>query len=186
LANDASTVLTNCMPNKTSIEYVDYSSNPIYATYTFNDEITGEEKTKRGHHCVHWDTTCEGCYAEAWNLRFGTGLKFKAQNTKLIKFGLKVKELDDLIKLDRRLKQRNQWATCFLGDMTDVFQKGIPEYFLDETFKVLVTLERIIMYIFTKRADRLVAYTEKARLHHGPASLVLYLRWHPGESKGTS
>lgn len=143
------------MPQKTSIEYVDYSTNPIHATY-YDPE---KKEIKRGHHCVHWDTTCEGCYAEAINIRFGTGLRFTAQNTSKIQFVCNIRELEALHKLDARLMAQRQWATCFVGDMTDLFQDGVRDFFLDECFKTFVLLRRIILYIFTKRADRLLAYT---------------------------
>jgi protein gp37 len=143
------------MPNKTSIEYVGYTSNPIYATFT--DPATG--KTKRGHHCVKISKGCVNCYAEAWNTFRGTGLDFSTQSTAKIQFAINVKELEALVSLDRRLQKKGETARCFLGDMTDIFQKDVPKHFLDMVFGYLGQLKALTVMIFTKRADRMAEYS---------------------------
>lgn len=74
------------MPNKTNIEWTDYSSNPLY--------VTVKETGKRGWHCDKPSAGCGHCYSETLNKRFGTGLAFKASNAEMLDFHLSENELD--------------------------------------------------------------------------------------------
>lgn len=136
------------MPNKTSIEWTDYTSNPIYAINT----ATG----KRGHHCVHVNTLCVHCYAESLNLRWGTGLRFIAQNSDKVHFALSLKELDELSRLDARLQKKGETARVFMFDMTDIGLKIIPRHFLFEVLDRIATFRALTVQLLTKRSHELL------------------------------
>lgn len=135
------------MPNKTAIEWTDYSSNPIYAY--------DRQTNKRGWHCVHVSEGCRNCYAEAINKRFGTGLAYEAQNTSKVEFRLSPKELDGL----RSLAKNHPGAKVFLGDMLDLFQPAISDALLNELFSgTLEILSMLTFQILTKHAQRMNDY----------------------------
>ena len=56
------------MPNRTPIEWADYSSNPVKARH----RATG----KQGWACVRVSDGCLRCYAATLNRRLGTGLDY--------------------------------------------------------------------------------------------------------------
>jgi len=131
------------MPNKSSIEWTDYTSNPVYAINI--------ETGKRGHHCVHKNPLCENCYAEAINLLWGTGLRFIAQNGDKVRFALSEKELDELSKLDARLLRKGEAAKVFMFDMTDIGLPGIPRAFIFEVLDRIATFKALTVQLLTKR-----------------------------------
>jgi protein gp37 len=136
------------MPNKTKIEWTDWSSNPLYAV----DIETG----KRGWHCVHASDGCRHCYAEAINKRFGTGLSYTAQNDSKVRFELSMKECDALLMLDKKLNRQGVTEKVFVGDMLDVFYKNVPDRLIIELYKCFVRCQNLQIQILTKRADRLL------------------------------
>ncbi len=138
------------MPNKTPIEWTDYTSNPIY--------VTTKDSGKRGWHCDKPSAGCGHCYAETLNKRFGTGLAFIEKNADQLDFHLNEKELLDIIKLNQRLAKKNETAKLFLCDMTDLFLKDYPDEFLDKIFAVMVLCQNITFQILTKRVGRLEEY----------------------------
>jgi protein gp37 len=62
------------MSDRSAIEWCDASWNPIRA----RNLATG----KLGWHCEHVTEACRNCYAEAINRRLGTGLDFKARQSR--------------------------------------------------------------------------------------------------------
>lgn len=138
------------MPNKTSIEWTDYSSNPIFA---YNPTTN-----KRGWHCVHVSDGCRNCYAEAINRRFGTGLDYTKQNTDKIEFRLSEKECDAL----KRLTFRVPGVRVFIGDMLDIFQPDISDDLLNHLFSGCLELcdRSSILQILTKHPARMRRYLE--------------------------
>lgn len=138
------------MPNKTSIEWCDYSSNPIYAY--------DRQTNKRGWHCVHVSEGCRNCYAEAINWRFGTGLDYAKQNTNRIEFRLNEKECEVLKKLTFKIPG----VRVFIGDMLDIFQPAISDDLLNHLFSGCLELcdSRSVLQILTKHPARMRRYLE--------------------------
>lgn len=138
------------MPNKTSIEWTDYSSNPIFAY--------DRQTNKRGWHCVHVSDGCRNCYAEAINRRFGTGLEYTKQNTEKIEFRLSEKECGALKKLTFKVPG----VRVFIGDMLDIFQPAISDDLLNQLFSGCLELcdSRSILQILTKHTARMRRYLE--------------------------
>ncbi len=138
------------MPNKTAIEWTDYSSNPIFAY----DPVAN----KRGWHCVHVSEGCRNCYAEAINKRFGTGLEYSAQNTSKVEFRISEKECNALKRLTFRVPD----VKVFIGDMLDIFQPAISDDLLNRLFSGCLELcnRRSILQILTKHPARMRRYLE--------------------------
>lgn len=134
--------------NKTTIEWTDFSSNPIYAV--------DRESGTRGHHCVKVSAGCAHCYAEKLNMtaRFGgTGLAYVAKNTERVEFKLNHAELESWT---RRVKP----AKVFIGDMTDIFQEAVPDDFLHAIFHAIE--ESVLTFqLLTKRPERLARWCEE-------------------------
>lgn len=141
------------MPNKTPIEYADYTSNPIYARH--------RETGKRGWFCVHASEGCRRCYAEALNKRWGNGLAFIGSNSFNAVFGVSLKELDALAALDARLVKKGEAAVVFVGDMLDIFYPGVSDALLDQVFGYLDALKALTVLVLTKRAGRQRSYLTK-------------------------
>lgn len=93
---------------KTKIEWCSHTSNPLRAVSL--------ETGKRGWACIKRGAGCLHCYAERINLRFGTGLRFTAENMKLVRFELDEKELGAIHKAKGK--------TVFVGDMCDLWLAG--------------------------------------------------------------
>lgn len=136
------------MPNKTAIEWTDYSSNPIFAY--------DRQTNKRGWACVHVSEGCRNCYAEAINKRFGTGLDYTKQNLPKVEFRLSEKECDAL----KKLTFKQVGVKVFLGDMLDLFQPAISDDLLNRLFSDCLELcdSRSVLQILTKHSGRMREY----------------------------
>lgn len=135
--------------HRTSIEwthvpsYIGATLNPIRA----RDRSTG----KIGWFCVHASDGCKNCYAEALNRRFGTGIDFKAQNRGRVELFLDEKTLL------RPLKWKQPHA-IFVCDMTDIFEEGVPDEWIDKIFAMMALCPQHIFFVLTKRVRRMRDY----------------------------
>lgn len=132
------------MPNKSPIEWTDYTSNAIYAV----NIKTG----KRGHMCTKPGPGCTNCYAEAINLRFGNGLRFHHASLDKVEFQINFKELRDILRIKKP-------SRIFVGDMTDIFQERISTDFIMFILATAAICPRHTFQLLTKRPERL------SRLH---------------------
>jgi protein gp37 len=131
---------------KTSIEWTQYSSNPVYAV----DVETG----KRGWYCSKVSPGCAHCYAERINLRRGTGLEYNDKNIGRIRFLLNQKELDAWIRLKEPSK-------IFIEDMADLFHENMPWDYLDKVFLTMAEANWHIYQILTKRPEIMLRYAQR-------------------------
>lgn len=138
------------MPQKSSIEWTDYTSNAIY--------FVSKDNNKRGWFCAHVSEGCRNCYAEVLNKRFGNKLDFKASNAKFVKPVLNEKELTEIIKLNTRLGKKCKTAKMFPFDMTDLFLNIIPDEMRDTFFAVVALCDNITFQVLTKRAKEMRDY----------------------------
>ncbi len=112
---------------KTTIEYTDEVSNPLFA------RPIGDEKVKIGTFCEKPDKdgTCENCWAETLNLRFGNKLTFDKANRSKIEWIYKEKPMQRLRSLnaDKRESERNPGnpLMVFCCDTFDLFQPSISD-----------------------------------------------------------
>ncbi len=151
------------MPNKTSIEWTDYTSNPI----RFIDKRTG----KTIHFCIHKSAGCLNCYSEAYTHRFGGGtdgdgnkvvaLEYITQNAEFVEAVLNEKELQKIIKLNNRLAKAGETARMFPFDMTDLFLHLIPDEMIDKFFATAALCPQITFQVLTKRPERMLEYFRK-------------------------
>jgi protein gp37 len=140
------------MPQRTAIEWADYSSNPLKAI----DVASG----KRGWHCVKVSTGCANCYAEAINRRFGTGHAYNSLATKAIKFELDEMEIARLRKFKPKgpFKNGRDRPVVFPFDMTDLFQMDVPNAIIDSFIEVVLDREDVDFMVLTKRPGRMRNY----------------------------
>lgn len=112
---------------KTTIEYTDEVSNPLFA------RPIGDETVKIGTFCEKPDAegTCQKCWAEVLNLRFGNKLKFDKSNRSKIEWIYKDKPMQRLRSLnaDKRESERNPGnpLMIFCCDTFDLFQPSISD-----------------------------------------------------------
>jgi protein gp37 len=143
------------MPSKTSIEWTDYSWNPIRAR--------NRETGKVGFHCEHASEGCMaadnavGCYAEVWNFKrkLGTGLPFTRQSRDLVEIEINEKVLQE--PMPRRP------AKIFVCDMTDLFAEFVRTEWIDRIMDRVSERYWITLQFLTKRPERMRDY-----LNHGP------------------
>lgn len=126
--------------NKTSIEWTDYTWNPIHARR--------KNGGKTGNFCTRISPGCLNCYASKINQRWGNGLEYAVPNLPNVNFYLDENELAKPLKLKNPSK-------IFVGDMFDLFHDSIPGEMIAEVLRVAWKLPRHTFQFLTKRADRM-------------------------------
>lgn len=156
------------MANKTSIEWVGkdfqddgtftkgYTSNPIYAINL--------ENGKRGHYCTMVDEECDFCYSQEWNLFRGNGLRYTLENESKVEWILNQNELDAIMKLKGRQR-------IFIGDMTDLFHRTIPEKYVRKVFDVMTYTDHTF-FVLTKRPHNMKPFIEKYLAGRKPQDMM--------------
>ncbi len=160
--------------NKTSIEWTDFTWNPIRAR--FKDDA-GNVLT--GTACTHASPGCVNCYAEVINKRFGTGLPFSVPALQRIEFFIDEKILEAPLR-------RKKPAKIFVGDMFDLFHEAIPTEFLDRVFAVIGLAHWHTFQILTKRAERMRDYktcTEANNVAGRIAEIIIAMRRECGDNR---
>ena len=131
--------------NKTSIEWTEFTANPIRAR--------NHETGKAGHFCEKVSPGCAHCYASEWNeKRYGTGAAFLPANRERVDMYLEEKVLTDI------LKYKGPPAKLFLCDMTDLFAEWVPDDWLDRIFATMALQPRLTFQVLTKRPERMREY----------------------------
>ena len=113
-----------------AIEWTDATWNPV----------TGCRKIRPG---------CKHCYAETFAERF-RGVP-----------GHPYEQGFDLRIWPSRLAHPRSWRTprrIFVNSMSDLFQEGVPDDFIDRVFDVMCGVDRHVYQVLTKRPDRMSAY----------------------------
>jgi protein gp37 len=150
------------MPNKTGIEWADYSSNPVRAQYGSGPyQLTGGHPlVKKGHACVKVSEGCAHCWASMFNVRLGTGLEYTRPNLSKIELLLEEAELARLGKFQPRgpFKNGRDRALVFLGDMTDLFGDWVPFEFQQRIFRTLAERPEVDFMLLTKRPERMLDF----------------------------
>lgn len=118
------------MSKTTKIEWTDKTWNPI----------TGCTKISAG---------CLNCYAEVMSRRLKAMGKDKYKNE--FELTLHPASLEEPLKW---IKPYN----IFVCSMSDLFHKGVPDYFIDKVIDVIIQTPQHNYQILTKRAERMVEY----------------------------
>jgi protein gp37 len=134
-----------------------YSSNPLKVRAI--DPRTG--RLKIYHHCVKQGPECTNCYAEALNLRWGTGRTYTAANDSQVEWLLDEREFVAWAKAPAGSK-------VFVGDMTDLFHKDVPDVYLDRIGAEIAYNSHLTIMCLTKRAQRGAAVVQRWVAKHGP------------------
>ncbi|MDR3463293.1 MAG: phage Gp37/Gp68 family protein [Beijerinckiaceae bacterium] len=132
------------MAAKSAIEWTDATWTPVRARNT----ATG----KLGWHCAHVSEGCRNCYAEAINLRLGTGLAYKRGHLDEIEIFF------DETMLLAPLHWRKP-RMIFVGSMTDLFADFVPDAWLDKIFAVMALCPQHTFQVLTKRPERMRKFT---------------------------
>lgn len=132
--------------NKTSIEWTDFSANPIKYRTADGRVVWACEKVSAG--CTH-------CYAEHLSTRYG-GIR-RAGEWNAATMATLTPFLDD--KELRAMLKAPAGAKVFVGDMTDIFGEWVNDDLLNRLFSnVLEQRGDVAWQILTKRAERLRQY----------------------------
>lgn len=133
------------MTQKTSIEWADFSSNPI--------RVRRLADGKMGWGCEHYGCDCEFCYAEKRNQWVGTGLSFAPTSRSEIEVVLVEKELQKLAAMPS--------GRVFMVDMSDLFWRMVPDDYIARVLDVLEANTRITPMLLTKRTERMATLLGK-------------------------
>lgn len=151
---------------KTSIEYADEVSNPLYA------RPIGNESVKVGTFCEKPDPegTCKHCWAEALNKRFGNGFAFDKANRDKIEWLPRPKEIERLQRLNAKKPMSEKFPgnrlVVFSNDTYDIFQPSISDGQRDWVFDEFDRLENLTLLVQSTYVARMSAYLQK-RYPHG-------------------
>lgn len=130
---------------KTSIEWTDFSINPIRARWG----------TRVGHYCEKVSPGCRHCYSSRLQPRFGLPT-FQHQRNAGIEISsspdapgifLDASKLQDVLKR----KKPTRWFWC---DMTDLFGEWVPFEWISACFGVMAHTPQHTHQILTKRPER--------------------------------
>jgi protein gp37 len=154
--------------NHTSIEWTDFSANPL----KFRDE---SGRVVWG--CVHASPGCQHCYAETLAKRYGKGGPFNVPTTAKLTPFLDESELRRMLTYKPASGKR-----CFVGDMTDIFGEWVPDELLIRLFDVFRQRTDITFQVLTKRADRMRDFARRL-LFDGSGKGRTWLSM-PGDDRG--
>lgn len=141
--------------NKTSIEWTDFTWNPIRARRT--DPLPKSalaDGPRSGTFCTRISPGCTNCYASVINKRFGTGLEYTVPNLEKHEFFIDERILAEPLK-------RKKPARIFVGDMFDLFHEAIPDEFIARVLVMTWHAKRHTYQFLTKRADRMHGFLSR-------------------------
>lgn len=135
------------MAQRTSIEWTDYSWNPIRAA----DRKTG----KVGHYCEKISPGCANCYASAFQPRFGLPMYVGEwqRERRLAEMDLYLDDHELRVPVDWRKPRK-----VFVCSMTDLFGDWVPDAWIDWVFHIMSRTPHHTYMVLTKRAWRMENY----------------------------
>lgn len=139
--------------NKTSIEWTDFSANPLKYRNPAGEIVWG---------CVHASRGCDHCYAETLAKRYGRGGPFNVQTMNTLTPFLDEGEIRKMLTAKRIGGKDVAGSRCFVGDMTDVFGPWVSDELLDRLFAVFALRPDVTWQVLTKRAKRMREYLSGA------------------------
>lgn len=139
------------MPQKSPIEWTDYTSNPV----AFRRKSDG----KRGWHCVNISPGCANCYSGTIDGRFGFGLPYNKASSELVEPFVPESEVKGLLKLKGSPK-------VFVEDMSDLFLDLITDEMIAQVYAVMAVKDEVTFQVLTKRPERARALLTGADFGH--------------------
>lgn len=141
---------------KTSIEWTDFSINPIRARWK------GYPKTRPGHYCEKISPGCKNCYASRLQPRFGMPTFDEAA-----KYRKGIEVYLDESKLQQVLRRKKP-TKYFWCDMTDMFGDWVLDEWIEWCFQVMRDTPQHVHQVLTKRPRRMSHFIgEMNRLQAG-------------------
>lgn len=137
------------MSQQTSIEWTDYSSNPLKYRDAAGKIVWACAKVSAG---------CKNCYAETIAHRWKRGGPFSLQQIQKVTPLVDDKECRFLLRSKKLVGKR-----VFIGDMTDLFGDWVPFDLLDRLFAVFALRPDVTFQVLTKRPERMAEYLAAAR-----------------------
>lgn len=129
--------------SKTSIEWTDYSWNPIRARRRDNGKV--------GWHCELHHAGCINCYAQLFNQRNlpngGTGLPYTRSSRDLVEVYVD----DDVLRQPLSWKKPRRVFVC---SMTDLFGEFVTDGQINRIWNVMATSPQHTFQVLTKRPER--------------------------------
>ncbi len=113
--------------------------------------------------CTKVSPGCAHCYAETFAERF-RGVK-----------GHPYEQGFDLRLVPEKLREPLSWKKprrVFVNSMSDLFQDGVPDAFIDQAFAVMALTPQHTYQVLTKRPERMRAYMSDTRGAEGVISRV--------------
>lgn len=132
------------MPNKTAIQWTDYTSNPLRYRDAQGRDVWA---------CVRVSPGCAHCYAATLARRYGRGGAFTADEMAGLEPYLDDRELRRLLR-SKALDGRR----VFVCDMTDCFGEWVSDSLLDRLFAVFALRPDVTFQVLTKRPERMLRY----------------------------
>ena len=137
---------------KTSIEWTDWSINPIRARHKATGAI--------GHYCEKISAGCANCYASRLQSRFMMPPFGSGQRRDDVELFLDEKTLQQVLK-------RKKPTRIFWCDMTDLFGHWVPWRWIDRCLAVMALTPQHTHQVLTKRAYQMRHYFLSRRLIYG-------------------
>lgn len=144
------------MPARTSIEWADYSSNPL------KFKLPGKKQPI--NLCVPVSPGCANCYAAAIQKRFHN-VDYAKRVMDKAKPVLVEKELQHILNFKPKppFKNGRDRAAVFIGDMTDLFGPWVPFDLLDAILAHCALRPDVDWLFLTKHPDLMRCYFEDGR-----------------------
>lgn len=152
---------------KTSIEWCDFSANPLKYRRPNGSVIWA---------CVKVSPGCAHCYAAEIAERYERGGDFTAESMATLTPFLDDKELHKMRTAKQVDGKLVAGSRCFVGDMTDIFGEWVPEDLLNTLYSTVFEVRQDVTWqILTKRAERMHDYLNwryharipARNIHHG-------------------
>ena len=105
--------------------------------------------------CTKISDGCKNCYAETMAIRLQSMGVVGYENG--FKFNTVPSRLNDPFK-------RKKATVYFVNSMSDIFHENMPEYYLNNIFKIIEQTPRHTYQILTKRADRMFNYLSQREI----------------------
>jgi len=145
---------------KTSIEWTDFSINPIRARWKIGMDpnyLSSRLPYHSGHYCEKISPGCKNCYASRLQPRFG-----------LPTFSEAIAQRDDIeVYLDesklQQVLRRKKPTKYFWCDMSDMFGSWVPDEWTNKCFATMALTPQHTHQVLTKRAERMQAYFAPGR-----------------------
>ncbi len=132
---------------KTKIEWVDYSSNPVKFLFP--------EQNEPINFCVPVSPGCAHCYASSLVNRFGGQGHYKKATMDKATCVIVEKEIESILKFKPNppFKNGQERAKVFPCDMTDLFGEFVPFEIIDRVLAAFALRDDMDFMVLTKRPE---------------------------------